>query len=221
MTPHPVMLTPPRPGPAEEGRAIERAALKVFAREGCTRTRLDTVAAEAGVSVSTLLEHHRDRDRLLLAVVLNSSASVAAALADIAERQLSGGGRTDLEADLVAFGKAWLRPLADFPEHFALVRQLTAEVERLPADVLEVWRSSGPQRAEQSLARALRKVAELGLLDIEDACGAAERFVLLVAGPVAQRSFHGAVPFTDAETDALVTRGVRDFLRLYRPATAG
>ncbi|MFE1029920.1 TetR/AcrR family transcriptional regulator C-terminal domain-containing protein [Streptomyces sp. E2N166] len=219
MTTHVVLPNVPRPGPAEESRAIERAALRVFAREGCTRARLDTVAAEAGVAESTLLEHYPDRERLLLSVVLNSAASVAAALADIAERRLST--RTDLEADLIAFGRAWQRPLTEFPEHFALVRQLNAEIARLPANVLEVWRSAGPQRAEQALARGLAKVAERGLLDIEDPCRAAGHFVLLVATPVAQRSFHGALPLTDEETDELVTQGVRDFLRLYRSTAAG
>ncbi|WP_455360086.1 TetR/AcrR family transcriptional regulator C-terminal domain-containing protein [Streptomyces sp. SYSU K21746] len=209
----------PRPGSAEEGRTIERAALKVFARDGCTRAGLGTVAAEAGVSESTLLTHFRDRDQLLLSVVLASAAAVAGALSAVAERHLTDV--TDLEADLVAFGLAWQQPLLDFPDHFRLVRQIGAEIDRLPAQVIEVWRNVGPQQAQHVLAHHLCQLAERGLLDVEDAGRAAGRFILLVASPVAHRSFHGALPLTDEESHEIVADGVRDFLRLYRPVVGG
>ncbi|WP_456581768.1 hypothetical protein [Blastococcus sp. SYSU DS0510] len=63
---------------------------------------------------------------------------------------------TDLEADLVEFGLAWVAPMADFPDHFALVRQMTAEVGHLPHELIESWQDAGPRRVMRELALRLK-----------------------------------------------------------------
>lgn len=202
-------------GSAEERRRIVRAARVVLAREGWTRSTPEATAAEAGVSPDAVQRHFPDQERLLLSVLLDSSASVAAALASVAESHLAQ--ITDLERDLFALGRAWLAPLEAFREHFAIVRHISAEVTRLPAEAVEKWQATGPRQARRELARRLQGLAARGLLDIPDADQAAERFILLVPSGVVQRSFLGALPLPRAESDALIADGVADFIRLYHP----
>ncbi|ATZ29813.1 TetR/AcrR family transcriptional regulator C-terminal domain-containing protein [Streptomyces lavendulae] len=202
-------------GPAGERREIVRAARTVLAREGWTRCTAEATAAEAGVTADTVALHFPDHEQLLLGVLLDSSASVAAALAAVADSHLEEV--TDLEADLIALGRAWLAPLEAFREHFAIVRHISAEVTRLPTEAVDKWQATGPRQARRELARRLRRLASMGLLDISDAEQAAERFILLVPSGVVQRSFLGALPLPRDEADALIADGVADFIRLYRP----
>ncbi|MCI3279339.1 TetR/AcrR family transcriptional regulator C-terminal domain-containing protein [Streptomyces cylindrosporus] len=208
-------LVPAQAGPAEDRRALVEAARAVFARDGWTHSTLEAVAETAGLETELVGHYFKDKDQLLLSVLLDSAASLSAALTVIAESHLAE--ITDLERDLVALGRAWLTPLATFPEHFAIVRHLQAESARLPAGLLEMWQTAGPRQAQRELARRLQRVADRGLLDIADADRAAGRFIQLVAGGVVARSFHGAVPLAEYETEQLISTGVADFIRLYRP----
>ncbi|MFE9022974.1 TetR/AcrR family transcriptional regulator [Streptomyces sp. NPDC007808] len=205
--------------PAEERRDVVRAARAVFAREGWTHTTLEGVAAEAGLEPAAVEHCFKDKGQLLLSVLLDGSASVAAALTVVAESHLADV--TDLERQLTALGHAWLTPLAAFPEHFAIVRHIGAEATRLPAGLPQMWQTAGPRQAQRELARRLRRLADAGLLDITDADHAAGCFIQLVAAGVVQRSFHGALPLPDFEIDALIAAGVADFLRLFGPRPAG
>ncbi|KUL31142.1 TetR/AcrR family transcriptional regulator [Streptomyces regalis] len=202
-------------GPAEQRRDVVRAARVVFAREGWTHTTLEAVAAEAGREQAAVEHYFRDKEQLLLSVLLESSASVAAALTVVAESHLVDV--TDLEQQLTDLGRAWVTPLETFPEHFAIVRHVSAEAPRLPADFLEMWQTAGPRQAQRELARRLQRLADAGLLDIVDADHAAGCFIQLVAADLVRRSFHGALPLADFETDALIAAGVADFVRLFSP----
>ncbi|MFD0353302.1 TetR/AcrR family transcriptional regulator C-terminal domain-containing protein [Streptomyces sp. NPDC127110] len=201
-----------------ERRDIVRAARTVLAREGWRRCTAEATAAEAGVGTDTVARHFPDYEQLLLGVLLDSSASVAACLAAVAESHLAE--ITDLRGDLIALGRAWLAPLEAFREHFAIVRHISAEVTTLPAEAVDKWQATGPRQARRELARRLRQVADRGLLGITDADQAAERFILLVPSSVVQRSFHGALPLGRHEEDALIADGVDDFIRLYGPTAS-
>ncbi|MFI8258533.1 TetR/AcrR family transcriptional regulator [Streptomyces filamentosus] len=214
-TPEATATRPPQAGPAEQRRHIVRTARDVFAREGWTHATVETVADEADVAPETVTHYFKDKEQLLLSVLLESAAAVAASLTVIAEEHLVDV--VDLEQDLAALGRAWLTPLTSFPEHFAIVRHIGAELDRLPAGVLEMWQTAGPRQARRELARRLRRLADAGLLDIADADHAADRFIQLVAQGVVQRSFHGALKLPDFEVDALITDGVTDFVRLFSP----
>ncbi|MCX5381217.1 TetR/AcrR family transcriptional regulator C-terminal domain-containing protein [Streptomyces sp. NBC_00091] len=210
---------PPAPaGPDGERRDIVRAARTVLAREGWRHCTAEATAAEAGVEPEVVGRHFPDHEQLLLSVLLDSSVSVAATLAAVAESYLAE--ITDLRQDLIALGRAWLAPLEAFREHFAIVRHISAEVTSLPVEAVEKWQATGPRQARRELARRLRQVAARGLLEITDADQAAERFILLVPSSVVQRSFHGALPLVRHEEDALIADGVDDFIRLYGPTTS-
>jgi AcrR family transcriptional regulator len=65
---------------------IQRAALRVFARDGISRARIQDVAAEAGIPTSTLYEYYASKEDLAYLVPV---ASLAAFFNEFAEAQRS------------------------------------------------------------------------------------------------------------------------------------
>ncbi|MCI2418334.1 TetR/AcrR family transcriptional regulator [Saccharopolyspora sp. K220] len=202
-------------GRPEKRRAIERAARKVFGRDGYTRASVDAIAAEAQVSKRTIYNHFTDKEQLFLSVALDGAQEVTDAIARQMELHLRK--IVDLEEDLVAFSRDRVATVTQFPDHFALVRALEAEVTRIPPPVLEKWLAAGPQSAHLRLAPYLRGLADRGLLAIDDAEQAAQHLNLLTVTSVLQRTFYGSIPMPAEEADEIITSGVRAFLRLYAP----
>jgi AcrR family transcriptional regulator len=205
----------PRRGWADKREAITRAARVVFGRAGYTRASIEAIAAEASVSTRTIYNHFDDKEHLFRTVIQESAARVADAQTALIGRHLDKV--TDLEPELVAFGKAWATYPADVAEHFALVRQINAEVGHIPQATLDAWQETGPRRVHRELARRLEHLADKGLLHIDDAGQAATHFVLLTAAEVTNRSYYGAIPLDDQEVTRIATAGVRAFLHGYLP----
>ncbi|GAQ55031.1 TetR/AcrR family transcriptional regulator [Streptomyces acidiscabies] len=205
--------TDTRRGMPEKRRAIMRAARAVFGREGYTRAGVDTIALEAGVSNRTIYNHFTDKEQLFQTVALEGAEQVTAAISEILERHLRK--IVDIREDLIAFGLERVAAVTEFPDHFALVRTIEAEASRIPTDVLEAWRDVGPLSAHKRLAPYLRRIAERGLLLLDDPERAANHFNLLTITDVNQRTFYGALPLPDAEVNSIVVEGVDTFLKLY------
>src|SRR5450755_2711983 len=117
--------TRPRRGWADKRDAIATAARIVFGREGYTRASIDAIATKAAVSTRTIYNHFDDKEHLFLTVIKESAAQVADAQIALINQYLDQV--TDLEHDLIAFGRAWATSTTAFAEHFALVRQINAE----------------------------------------------------------------------------------------------
>jgi AcrR family transcriptional regulator len=200
----------PRGGLTDKRRAILTGALTVFARDGYTRASIDAISAQAGVSTRTIYNHFQDKADLFQNVIRESAGQVAAAQIAIIERHLHR--ISDLEADLVEFAQAWLTPMPDYADHFALVRQVDAEAGHIPQAAVDAWQEAGPLRVRRELARRLQGFADQGLLRIEDAERAALHFSLLISG--ANPSYRGEVRRDTAET---VRAGVHAFLYGHLP----
>ena len=56
----------------------------------------------------------------------------------------------------MAFGKAMCAELGN-ATHFALVRQINAELTHIPADAIEAWQETGPRRVVRALAGPARR----------------------------------------------------------------
>lgn len=198
----------PRGGSADKRRAILAGALTVFARDGYTRAGIDAIAATAGVSTRTIYNHFTDKTELFQTVIQESAGRAADAQIAVIDRHLRK--ITDLEADLVEFGRALARPMtAEHAEHFALVRQVNAEAGHIPQAVIDAWQETGPLRVRRELAGHLRQWADRGLLRVDDPDRAALHLMLLIsAGTPAHRA---AAP-DEREIDEMVTAGVRAFL---------
>ncbi|CAL9376397.1 MULTISPECIES: TetR/AcrR family transcriptional regulator [Streptomyces] len=208
------MTVSSRRGMPEKRRAITRSARAVFGREGYARASVDTIALEAGVSKRTIYNHFADKEQLFQTVALEGAEQVTEAVGELLERHLRK--IVDLREDLIAFGLERVAAVAEFPDHFALVRTIEAEVTRIPPIVLEVWKDVGPLSSHKKLAPYLREIADRGLLVLDDAERAANHFNLLTITDVNQRTFYGALPLPEAEAAEIVVDGVDAFLRLYR-----
>ncbi|PSK96000.1 TetR family transcriptional regulator [Murinocardiopsis flavida] len=197
----------PRGGLADKRRAILAGALTVFARDGYTRASIDAISAEAAVSTRTVYNHFTNKAELFGTVIQESATRAAEAQIVIIDRYLRKV--TDVEADLIDFGTAWVSTVPELAEHFSLVRQVRAEIGHIPTEAIDAWQETGPRRVRGELALHLRRVADQGILAIDDAERAALHLMALVSAETHTRPY--ADP-TEAETAATVTAGVRAFL---------
>jgi AcrR family transcriptional regulator len=202
--------TGPRGGLPDKRRAVLAGGLTVFARDGYTRASMDGIAAEARVSTRTIYNHFQDKAALFEAVIQDSAARVAEAQTALIDRYLRKV--TDLEADLIEFGRAWLAPMPDFAEHSALVRQVNVEAGHIPQPAIEAWQEAGPRRVIRELADRLARLADEGLLHIDDPNRAAHHFAVLISVP--NPSFPGRL--REDDTAEMVASGVHAFLNGYR-----
>ncbi|MDX6312907.1 MAG: hypothetical protein QOF44_2371 [Streptomyces sp.] len=212
---------PPRK--LEKQIAIASASCTVFGREGYARAPVDALAAAAGVSTRTLYNHFPGgKAELFRTVVTWTSTEVRdAQLAQI--HALLDPERPphpdDLERDLVALARAFVGIMADYPDHFALVRHIHAEADHVPPEVLEAWTDAGPGPVGRALADAMAALAAAGLIDVHgDAAMTGAHFMALASHSIVQLSHYGVLPLPKEETDRLITGGVAAFLRAYRAA---
>ncbi|MEU8761080.1 TetR/AcrR family transcriptional regulator C-terminal domain-containing protein [Streptomyces sp. NPDC048659] len=210
---------PPRK--REKQLAVVRAACGVFGREGYARASVDALAAAAGVSTRTVYNHFPGGKAELFGTVITWTAHTVrdAQLARL--HALLDPARPPhpelLERELCALAHAFTDLIAEYPDHFALVRHIHAEAGHVPAEVMAAWQQAGPAPVGDALADAMAGLAGAGLLDVHgDAALAAFHFVALTSAAILQRSHYGVVPLPEDETDRLLTGGVAAFLRAYR-----
>ncbi|MFI5529197.1 TetR/AcrR family transcriptional regulator [Kitasatospora sp. NPDC051853] len=205
----------------EKQMAMASAACTVFGREGYARASVDALAAAAAVSTRTLYNHFPGGKAQLFETVIRWTANQVkdaqlgrlAALLDPARPPRP----EDLERDLTAVARAFVELMADYPDHFALVRHIHAEADHVPAEVLAAWQEAGPAPVGRALAEALTGLASAGLLDLHGDPGlAATHFMALGSQPIVHLSHYGVLPLPPERIDHLVTGGVAAFLRAYR-----
>ncbi|WP_101790847.1 TetR/AcrR family transcriptional regulator [Nonomuraea indica] len=196
----------PRRGLTGKRQAILDGALTVFARDGYTRASIDAISAEAGVSTRTIYNHFADKAELFLAVIQESARQAADAQIAIIDRHLHKV--TDVEADLIEFGRDWVTPRPDSAAHFSLVRQINAEAGHIPQEAVDAWQETGPRRVRRELAGHLQRLAKQGVLRIDDPDRAALHLLLLVSAglPTVHASLSADM------IDETVTAGVHTFL---------
>jgi TetR/AcrR family transcriptional regulator, mexJK operon transcriptional repressor len=209
-----------QPGPGRavgasgpKGEAIAGAALRLFLRDGYERTSVDAIAAEAAVSKRTIYNRYGDKETLFLSVLRDTSVTMMATFARIAEAHLAEAG--DVQQDLTAFAREVALTLTTAPERIALARLIMAEAPYFPALLSEVM---GTRSMHGTLARYLARLAKAGRLAITDPDEAASHLIALTFGQINSRTMFGAIPLADAEVDRMVTSGVAVFVRAYRPA---
>ncbi|MEQ3552788.1 TetR/AcrR family transcriptional regulator [Pseudonocardia nematodicida] len=198
----------------DKRRAIMSGALGVFARDGYARASIDAISSAAAVSTRTIYNHFADKEELFRTVIRESSAQVAEAQFEIIERHLEVDGPAGLEEALVAFGLEWATPTPEYADHYALVRQINAEIEHIPKETVRTWQRTGPHRVMRDLAYRLGRLAERGLLDVDDPDRAALHLALLVS---TTSPAYLATTLSPAEVEMMVRAGVRTFLHGHAP----
>jgi TetR/AcrR family transcriptional regulator, mexJK operon transcriptional repressor len=192
--------------------AIAAAALALFARDGYERTSVDAIAAEAAVSKPTVYSHYGDKENLFLQVLSQTYGTMRDRVKDIVDRTL--GDVDDLETALTECVREVVQTITQAPERAALVRLAISEAPHFPA-ILGIWRGRG---IVPLLAEPLAKLAASGRLAADDPSLAADHLSALTFGQVNNKSMMGTVQLSDAETDRIITSGIRVFLRAYAPA---
>ena len=120
------MSTAPDPRTLATRDAILDAALAVFERDGVRASRMEDVAAEAGVSRQSVYYHYRSREEVLAALIDRGLDELSAAVRD----HDSDGGLDGFVRTAVAF----------FAANQTLCRLLITEMWGLPGD------PEGPRR---------------------------------------------------------------------------
>jgi TetR/AcrR family transcriptional repressor of mexJK operon len=201
--------------------AIASASCTIFGREGYARASVDALAAAANVSTRTLYNHFPGgKAELFRTVVTYTSGEVRDVQLEVIRALLDADRPPhpdDLERDLVALARAFVSLMADYPNHFALVRHIHAEADHVPPEVLEAWKDAGPGPVGSALAEAMTGLEGAGLIDVHgDAAMTGAHFMALTSHSIVQLSHYGVLPLPREDTDRLITGGVAAFLRAYR-----
>lgn len=173
---------------ARRRTAIVQAATTLFLARGYLDTGTDDIAAAAAVSKQTVYNQFGDKASLFAEIILGVSATAegfAMALPDL----LDVHGPDELDTALHALARRYLAAVTD-PQVLALRRLIVGEAHRFPDLAAHYWARS-PQRVLDALGGAFARLADRGLLAVDDPATAAEHFAYLVLGRLLDRGmFH-------------------------------
>lgn len=191
--------------------SIIDAAASVFCREGFAGANIDLIAVEAGVSRQTIYNHHRDKEKLFMAVVRDlterCNAGIFATFASFPDQP------KDLEADLIGFAVRMNQNCICNRDGRFLRKLIQTEGERYP-ELFAEWRDQGPGRTWPALAARFARLAHAGHLAVDDPDVAARQFLALANAELQTTFMLGGMPSED-EVLQSATHGVRTFLRAF------
>ncbi|MEV8420422.1 TetR/AcrR family transcriptional regulator [Streptomyces niveus] len=197
---------------ARKHQAIMEAATAAFMAKGYAGTSMDDIAKLAAVSKQTVYKHFADKEKLFAEIILATTDRVDAMI------DLVAGIPTDadaLEENLLRLARQFLTALTQ-PQVLQLRRLIIANADTFP-DLGAAWYEQGFERVLATLAATFQRLADQGLLRIDDPLLAANHFSgMLLWIPVNKAMFHGGPQHTQAELDHYADEGVRVFLAAYR-----
>lgn len=174
---------------------------------------MDELAARSQVSKQTVYKHFGSKEALFVELV---TAMTDAAGDRVHDTVPDPDSADDVVAFLEGYGDRQLEIVMS-PRLLQLRRLVIGEVARFP-DLAEALYERGPKRAIASLAAVFGRLAERGLLTLDDPLAAATQFNWLVMGEPVNRAMllgDGAIP-GPAERRRHVAGAVRVFLAAYR-----
>jgi TetR/AcrR family transcriptional regulator, mexJK operon transcriptional repressor len=202
------------PRSARKRREILEAATATFLRNGYLGTSMDEIAALAGVSKQTVYKHFADKEHLFTEIV---TSAVDKAGEPVFHEVADLGDSSDLDADLRDLARRQLTQVVQ-PRLMQLRRVVIGEVGRFP-ELGRTFYERGAGRSIAGLSSAFERLAERGLLRVDDAELAATHFNwLIMSAPVNRAMLLGddGVP-SAAELDRYADAGVGAFLAAYGP----
>jgi TetR/AcrR family transcriptional repressor of mexJK operon len=196
---------------ARKRRMIMEAATTLFLRNGYLGTSMDEVAALAAVSKQTVYKHFADKERLFTDIILGIT-DVASDFVEDVTRTLHD--TDDLEKDLGGLARRYVTSVVR-PHVLQLRRLVVGEAARFP-ELARAYHEHAPERTVTALASSFQRLAERGLLRVDDPLLAANHFAYLVVGmPLDRAMFRGDDGLTRAELERLADAGVGVFLAAY------
>jgi TetR/AcrR family transcriptional regulator, mexJK operon transcriptional repressor len=197
---------------ARKRRAIMQAATTVFLDNGYLGTSMDEVASRATVSKQTVYKHFADKERLFTEIILATIDQVGEPFhAEV----ITLGDTDDPEGELGVVARRLIAAVMA-PDVLRLRRLVIAEADRFP-QLGRAYYERGPGRTAATLASHFQRLAERGLLRLDDPLTAAHQFNWLITSvPLNQVMLCGnAVHFTAGDLEGFADSGVRMFLDAY------
>jgi TetR/AcrR family transcriptional repressor of mexJK operon len=168
---------------AQKRQAILEAATEVFLEKGYLATNMDEIAALAAVSKQTVYKNFPNKESLFLGIVRGmtdqTSDSVHNEMPDLAEGE-------DVADYLRRYADRQLTIVLT-PRVMQLRRLVIGEVGRFP-ELAKALFDSGPKRAMAAFAAKLKRLADRGVLAIDDPDLAASQFNWLIMGEPLNRA---------------------------------
>jgi len=198
---------------ARKRRAILDAGTRVFLAEGFAGASMDAIAAAAGVSKPTVYNHFADKQQLFEQIVSDMVAGITQPFFDQID-DLSGDG--DLAEHLRELAKLLLKGVMQ-PANLQLRRLVIGEASRFP-DLGRAYEQQGPQRAIVAWTTAFKRLAENGVLRMEDPALAGAHFNWLVVSiPLNHAMLSGDDrPLRPSQLERYSDSAVDVFLAAYR-----
>jgi len=195
-------------------RAIVEAATSLFLEHGYPGTSMDQIAAFAAVSKPTVYRFFADKEQLFTEIVLGTLDRAGdpfrAEVASLAETE-------DLPADLRRLAGRYLATVTQ-PVVLQLRRMVIGSSPQLPG-LARAYYERAPEQTIRALAAAFERLAERGLLRLDDPLVAASHFAFLVLGRALDKGlFCGDQPFSAAELTAQADTGAAAWLAVYGAA---
>jgi TetR/AcrR family transcriptional regulator, mexJK operon transcriptional repressor len=205
------------PAVARKRTAIVEAATRLFLRQGYDVTRIDQVAADAGVSKQTVYNQFGDKESLFHVIVLGATTT-ADQFVDGLPSSFDAVPDVEFERELYALARRYLAIVAA-PPLLAMRRLIVAEATRFP-ELAARYYEKAPARVMTAFAELFARLGARGLLTVPDAAEAATHFAFLLVGATMDRGLlHPAAPAAPAwQLTTTADSAVRVFLAAYRPA---
>lgn len=197
-----------RPIDTAKHEAIVTAATAAFFEHGFAAASIEQIAAQAGVSKVTIYNQFGDKRGLF-------TASVEAECGRMESYFSLGEIDTGTWRDrLIAIGHGMVAFLSR-PEMIQFERRIAAETVYDP-EIGSAFLAAGPHRMKKALAGVLRKLAQAGHLQIDDADLAAEQFASMCKGmgDLERRFGH---PSNATRDRCRIESAVSVFCRAYSP----
>ena len=160
---------------ARKRRAILHAATEVFLEQGFAGASMDAIARAAGVSKPTVYNHFADKQELFEHIV---NDLVAVITQPFYEQIVNLSDDGDLAKRLRELGGLLLTGVMQ-PTNLRLRRLVIGEASRFP-DLGRAYERQGPGRALAAWTTAFKRLADEGLLRLQDPALAAAHFQALV-----------------------------------------
>jgi TetR/AcrR family transcriptional repressor of mexJK operon len=197
---------------AQKRRAIVNAATEVFLQKGYLATNMDEIAALAAVSKQTVYKNFPGKETLFLEIVSSvtnrANDRVHGEIPDLADSE-------DIAVYLRRYAYQQLTIVLT-PRVMQLRRLVIGEVGRFP-ELARALFDGGPRRTMAAMAVLFERLADRGLLAIDDPAVAASQFNWLIMGEPLNRAMllgDEAIP-KPAELRRHAAAGVRMFLASY------
>jgi AcrR family transcriptional regulator len=196
-----------RPRDPELGQRILDAAQRHFDDHGLERASMDAIAADAGVSKTTVYANFASKERLFQAVVRDRSATVVAGFA--------GAGALDPQQPEKALQAIGARFLALARGDALGALRAVYGVAGAQPDVCRALYMEGPEHVIGELAAYLRRADAAGTLKVRNPLQAADLFLSIFMGSGHIRGLLKLEMPDARENNALLREAVRVFMAAY------